>query len=180
MWGYGGRAPWSHKLWLDGGCWMSPSVCLGAVLKIKVVTPARNGIPVMQWASRPYIHCSTLSKPYTGCTILHHSFISSRTSRQPLVTTNWAAMGNFLYLKHRCPAISHLPCNALYNWMLLVHSVACQCTELLQLMYNKTPVYQSLASHCSLGLPFMIKFCVSTLSFSVLTALVLLIWLSCQ
>ena len=32
---------------MDGGCWMSPSACLGAVLKIKVATPSRNGIPVI-------------------------------------------------------------------------------------------------------------------------------------
>jgi len=54
------------------GWWMSPSVCLGAVLKIKVTTPARNGIPVKLGACRPYIHCDTLPRPYTDCTILHH------------------------------------------------------------------------------------------------------------
>ena len=29
------------------GCWMSPSVCLGALLKIKVATPAGNRMPVI-------------------------------------------------------------------------------------------------------------------------------------
>jgi len=51
---------------------MSPSVCLGAVLKIKVATPARNVIPVILWAPTPYIHCTTLPSPCTDCTVLHH------------------------------------------------------------------------------------------------------------
>ena len=38
---------------------MSRSVRWGAVLKIKVATPARNVIPVILWAPRPYIHCTT-------------------------------------------------------------------------------------------------------------------------
>jgi len=42
--------------------------------------------------------------------------VSSRTSSQSPVNTNWAAMGHFLYLKHRWLA--------LYNQILLVHSVA--------------------------------------------------------
>jgi len=50
---------------------MSPNVCLDAVLKIKVTTPARNGIRVILWAPGPYIHCTTLPRPYTECTILH-------------------------------------------------------------------------------------------------------------
>ena len=53
------------------GWWMSPSVCLGAVLKMKGATPARNEIPVILCASRPYIHCTTLPRPCTDCTILH-------------------------------------------------------------------------------------------------------------
>ena len=39
------------------GWWMSPSACLGTVLKIKVATPARNGISDILLAPRPYI-CS--------------------------------------------------------------------------------------------------------------------------
>jgi len=75
--------------------------------------------------------------------------ISSHTSSQLLVTTNWAGMHNFLHLKHRCPATSHIPWHALYNWILLVNAVASYCTELLQLTsYNKTPVIQSVASQC--------------------------------
>jgi len=49
---------------------MNPNVCLGAVLKIKVTTPARNGIPVILWAHRPYIHCTKVPRPYTDCAIM--------------------------------------------------------------------------------------------------------------
>ena len=167
-------APWRHKLLLDGGCWMSPSVCLSAVLNIKVATAVGNGIPVILWAPRPYIHCTTLPRPCTDCTILHHvlsvhahqasrwsllvellwviscawgtcaqplviywlrypalCLTSSRTWSQSLVTTSWATMGNFLCLRHRCPATSHIPWHACCNWILLVHSVASHSTELL-------------------------------------------------
>jgi len=51
---------------------MSPSDCLGAVLNVKVATTASIGIPVILWAPRPYIHCTTLPSPFTECTVLHH------------------------------------------------------------------------------------------------------------
>jgi len=57
---------------MDCGCWMSLSVCLGAVLKVKVVTPARSGIPVILLAPRPSIHCTILPSLYSDCTILLH------------------------------------------------------------------------------------------------------------
>jgi len=59
--------------------------CLGAVLKIKVPTPAGNVIPVILWAPRPYIHCNTLPRLYADCTTVHdvlpiHTHQASRWS----------------------------------------------------------------------------------------------------
>ena len=48
---------------------MSPSVCQGAVLKIEVATPARNGILVTV--------CSHLVSHYTNCTSLAYLAVLS-------------------------------------------------------------------------------------------------------
>jgi hypothetical protein len=48
---------------------MSPSVCLGAVLKIKVAFPAKNGIPVTV--------CSLLVSHCTNCTSLAYLAVLS-------------------------------------------------------------------------------------------------------
>ena len=131
------------------GWWMSPSVWLGAILKLK--------LPLLVWMEyQPsYEHPGHMfiSLHYPGPILIALSCIMSYqfTHIKPvlLVTTNWASMHNFLYLKHRCPATSHIPWHALYNWIQLVHAIASHCTELLQpTSYNKTSVMQSVASHC--------------------------------
>ena len=58
-------------------CWMvDESQCLcGCSTKKKVATPARNGIPVILWAPRPYIHCTT---PHHVLSV--HTYQASRWS----------------------------------------------------------------------------------------------------
>ena len=88
----------------------------------------------VQAPSLPHPAIYSLHYPTQSLYWLHcpaSCLISSHTSSQSLVNTNWATMGHFLYLKHRCPATSHIPWHALDNWILLVHSVASHCTELL-------------------------------------------------
>ena len=113
---------------------MSPSACLGAVLKIKVTTPARNGIPVILWAPRPYIHCNTLPRAYTDCTILHR--VLSVNTHQ---ASHWSLLIEPLWVISYTWSTGAQPLviyrwHTLYNWILLVRLTVllCSCLEVEQ------------------------------------------------